>query len=209
MALRFAAKRGSVSTRVDRLLTPTKENPVEMNIVNEVALLQRLSIAQLRQRFAELFGEATAASNRTWLVKRIVWRMQALAEGDLSQRARRRAQELVRDADLRLNPPRPKTGTPAQPQALVAPTPSAADPRLPPPGVHRIAKTPSLMKEKQGEFKRSWFQPSVNRHPVPQIPYVTGLTNRVILTEAVPRNARAGQEQKGNLLGETATEGPR
>ena len=107
---------------------------MEMNIVNEVALLQRLSIAQLRQRFAELFGEATAASNRTWLVKRIVWRMQALAEGDLSQRARRRAQELVRDADLRLNPPRPKTGTPAQPQALVAPTPSAADPRLPPPG---------------------------------------------------------------------------
>jgi hypothetical protein len=108
MALRFAAKRGSLSTRVDRLLTPTKENPVERNIVNEVAALQRLSIAQLRQRFAELFGEATTASNRTWLVKRIVWRMQALAEGDLSQRARRRAAELARDADLRLNPPRPK-----------------------------------------------------------------------------------------------------
>jgi hypothetical protein len=116
------------------LLNPTKENPVEMNIVNEVALLQRLSIAQLRQRFAELFGEATAASNRTWLIKRLVWRLQALAEGDLSDRARRRAEELARDADLRLNPPRPKTCTPAEPHALVAPTPSAADPRLPPPG---------------------------------------------------------------------------
>jgi hypothetical protein len=108
MPLPFAAQRGSLSTRVDRLLTPTKENPVEMNIVNEVALLQRLSIAQLRQRFAELFGEATAASNRTWLVKRIAERLQALAEGDLSERARRRAAELARDADLRLNPPRPK-----------------------------------------------------------------------------------------------------
>jgi hypothetical protein len=107
---------------------------VELNIVNEVALLQRLSIAQLRQRFAEVFAEATAASNRTWLIKRLIWRIQALAEGDLSERARRRAHELARDADLRLNPPRPKTGTPAEPQALVAPTPSAADPRLPPPG---------------------------------------------------------------------------
>jgi len=134
MALHSSVKRGSLSTRVDRLLTPTKENPVELNIVNEVALLQRLSIAQLRQRFADLFGEATAASNRTWLVKRLAWRMQALAEGDLSQRARRRAEELARDADLRLNPPHPKTCTPAEPQALVAPTPSAADPRLPPPG---------------------------------------------------------------------------
>ncbi|HTU92436.1 MAG TPA: DUF2924 domain-containing protein [Gemmataceae bacterium] len=59
-----------------------------MNIVNEVAALQRLNIAQLRQRFAEVFGEATNASNRTWLIKRIAWRMQALAEGDLSERAR-------------------------------------------------------------------------------------------------------------------------
>jgi hypothetical protein len=29
---------------------------VEVNIVNEVAALQRLSVGQLRQRFAELFG---------------------------------------------------------------------------------------------------------------------------------------------------------
>jgi len=56
---------------------------VELNIVNGVATLERLAIGQLRQRFAELFGEATAASNRTWLVKRIAWRLQAIAEGDL------------------------------------------------------------------------------------------------------------------------------
>ena len=84
---------------------------MELNIVNEVAALQRLSVAQLRQRFAELFGETTKASNRTWLVKRILWRMQALAEGDLSERARRRAAELACDADLRLNPPQNKANT--------------------------------------------------------------------------------------------------
>ncbi len=82
---------------------------MELNIVNEVAALQRLSIGQLRQRFAEVFGETTNAGNKTWLIKRIAWRLQALAEGDLSERARRRAEELARDADLRLNPPRPKS----------------------------------------------------------------------------------------------------
>ena len=71
---------------------------MELNIVNEVAALQRLSVGQLRQRFAELFGEATAASNRTWLIKRIAWRLQALAEGDLSERARRRAGQRRRPA---------------------------------------------------------------------------------------------------------------
>jgi hypothetical protein len=105
---------------------------VDLNIVNEVAALERLTIGQLRQRFAELFGEATAASNRTWLVKRIVWRLQALAEGDLSERARRRAAELARDADLRLNPPRSKTATATPPEPVNVPTP--VDHRLPPPG---------------------------------------------------------------------------
>jgi hypothetical protein len=74
---------------VDRHLNQPKEKPVEVNIVNEVAALQRLSIGQLRQRFAELFGEATNARNRAWLIKRIAWRLQALAEGDLFQRGRR------------------------------------------------------------------------------------------------------------------------
>jgi hypothetical protein len=106
---------------------------VEVNIVNEVAALQRLSIAQLRQRFAEVFGEATNASNRTWLIKRIAWRMQALAEGDLSQRARQRAAKLARDADLRLNPPQSKSTTTTPPPESVS-IPAPVDHRLPLPG---------------------------------------------------------------------------
>ena len=107
---------------------------MELNILNEVAALQRLTIGQLRQRFAEVFGEATAASNRTWLVKRIAWRLQALAEGDLSERARQRAAELARDADLRLNPPRKQShhDHACQPEPVSVPTP--VDQRLPPPG---------------------------------------------------------------------------
>jgi hypothetical protein len=121
---------------------------VELNIVNEVAALQRLSIGQLRQCFAELFGEATNASNRTWLIKRIAWRLQALAEGDLSQRARRRAAELARDADLRLNPPQPKvTITALLPEPVRIPTP--VDPRLPPPDTILVRPYKGLLVQVQ------------------------------------------------------------
>ena len=104
---------------------------MELNIVNEVATLERLTVGQLRQRFAEVFGEATQASNRTWLVKRIAWRLQALAEGDLSERARRRAAELARDADLRLQPPK-TTATRDNCEPAVGR--GSANHRVPPPG---------------------------------------------------------------------------
>jgi hypothetical protein len=51
-------------------------------------------------------GEIRSEVNKSWLIKRIAWRLQALAEGDLSERARQRAKELANDADLRLSPPK-------------------------------------------------------------------------------------------------------
>src|SRR5438552_3132382 len=75
------------------------------NVARELAALQRLTVPQLRTRDAEVFGETTNANTRTWLVKKIAWRLQAVAEGGLSERARRRAAELANDADLRANPP--------------------------------------------------------------------------------------------------------
>jgi hypothetical protein len=41
--------------------------------------------------------------NRTWLIRRIAWRLQANSEGGLSDRARARAAELVNDAALNGN----------------------------------------------------------------------------------------------------------
>jgi Protein of unknown function (DUF2924) len=98
----------------------------------ELAALRQSTVAELRRRFAELFGEPPRSSNKVWLVRRLAWRLQALAEGDLSERARRRAAELARDADLRLLPPRPSRAIPRP-----APPPTSArpvDPRLPRPG---------------------------------------------------------------------------
>jgi hypothetical protein len=77
-------------------------------IGKELAALQRMTPAQLREKYAAVFGEATVTKNRTWLLRRIAWRLQVLAEGDLSERAKERAAELARDADLRVIPPREK-----------------------------------------------------------------------------------------------------
>jgi hypothetical protein len=103
-----------------------------LHIDQEIATLKRLSVPQLRARYADLFHEGTATKNKGWLIKRIAWRLQALAEGDLSARARQRAAELAHDADLRLSPPKPKFRPVPAP-----PTESALrhrDPRLPLPG---------------------------------------------------------------------------
>ena len=108
---------------------------MSVNIGKEVAALQRMTVRELRIRYAEVFDDETRAGNKPWLVKRIAWRLQSLAEGDLSERARQRAAELANDADVRLSPPKvkPVTGSPAKrtkATALVV----KGDHRLPPPG---------------------------------------------------------------------------
>jgi hypothetical protein len=70
-----------------------------------VRTLNRMTVTQLRERYGEVFGEAARSFNKQHLVKRIAWRLQAMHEGDLSERARRRARELANDADLRIRPP--------------------------------------------------------------------------------------------------------
>lgn len=66
-----------------------------LNVAKELAELRRMSVADLRSRYAEVFGETTNARHKDWLVKRVIWRMQCLAEGDISERARARAAELA------------------------------------------------------------------------------------------------------------------
>src|SRR6516165_4977248 len=66
----------------------------------DIAALQRMSTSDLRRRYAEVFGDQPAVSNRVWMLKRLAWRLQALAEGGLTERARRRAEERANDADL-------------------------------------------------------------------------------------------------------------
>jgi Protein of unknown function (DUF2924) len=112
------------------------------SLEKDVARLWQMTVIELRARYAELFGEPTGVTNKGWLCKRLAWRLQALAEGDLSERARRRASELACDADLRLLPPRqPSTKSPELCEVLAATTAQdQADPRLPPPGTVLVRK---------------------------------------------------------------------
>ena len=64
---------------------------MKLNVGKEIATVQRMTVGELRDRYADLFGEETPARNKQWLIKRIIWRVQSLAEGSLSQRAKTRA----------------------------------------------------------------------------------------------------------------------
>ena len=102
---------------------------MKLNVTKEVAALKRLTMHELRAKYAEVFGDATPSGNRAWLVKRVIWRLQAQAEGGLSERARRRAAELAEDADLRVippAPPRPTKPATTAPATSAAPAPAAA-----------------------------------------------------------------------------------
>ena len=104
------------------------------SLEREVASLGKQSVMQLRTRFAELFSERPRSGNRVWLTRRITWRLQAIREGDLSERARQRAAELANDADLRTKPPRNPLPRPEPRVAEREPVPTKADRRLPPVG---------------------------------------------------------------------------
>lgn len=105
-----------------------------LNIAKEIAALKNMTVGQLRARYEEIFGEATRAGNKDFLFKRIIWRLQSLAEGDLSERARRRAADIARDADIRMTIPKPpKTSAGAEHRTVAAPA-ALGDDRLPIPG---------------------------------------------------------------------------
>jgi len=72
----------------------------------EIEQLRRQKTKALKARYLELFGEESRSSNHAHLFRRIAWRLQALEEGELSQRARDRAASLAVDVDLRLRAPR-------------------------------------------------------------------------------------------------------
>lgn len=108
---------------------------VTLDIGKQISLLKQMTVRELREKFEEVFGEPTRAGNKDFLFKRIAWRIQSLAEGDLSKRARRRAELLARDADLRTTAPRTQPATTVGSGANDAkPVPASTDERIPPSG---------------------------------------------------------------------------
>ncbi len=115
-----------------------------LDIDQEIAALRQMTVRQLQSQHQELFGEPPRSAHKQHLVRRIAWRIQALAEGDLSDRARRRAAELACDADLRLRAPRKK---PLGAYQHANDSSGPRDPRLPMPGT-------LLVRSYRGEIRQ-------------------------------------------------------
>ena len=79
----------------------------KLDISRKLRDLRRMTVRELKERYVEVFGEQSRSGNGDFLRKRIAWRLQVLAEGDITERAERRAAELADDADLRIRAPRP------------------------------------------------------------------------------------------------------
>jgi hypothetical protein len=110
---------------------------VALNLKKEIARLESLTTPELRREFAELFGWESHSHNRRFLVRRIAWKLQEREYGGLSERARRRAEELAAETDLRVRPPNGDLAHAApvsRTGATSAPINRHRDPRLPLPG---------------------------------------------------------------------------
>ncbi len=99
------------------------------DVSRELVALGRMSMAELRAKYREAFGETTTSRNAPYLRKKIAWRIQELAQGGLSERANARVKAIQERAPLRERPP---------PRAVVATAADAAE------AVERVARDPAL-----------------------------------------------------------------
>ena len=108
---------------------------MQPELKRELAALDKMSVDALREKHRIIFGEENRSRHRDYLRKRIAWRLQALAEGGLSERARRRAFEIANDADLRIRmPSAPEPQSLAPERTEVHAFHDGRDGRLPVPG---------------------------------------------------------------------------
>ena len=102
-----------------------------MNVYAQIEELGRMRVGELRERYQEVFGEKTTTAHKQHLVRRIAWRLQVLVEGDLSERAHRRALKIADDRDLRVTVP---ASVLQLKRGAVKSKPKRPDPRRPRPG---------------------------------------------------------------------------
>jgi len=110
---------------------------------SQLAALETMNVPALAERYRELYGEPTRSRNRAYLKKRLAWRIEANFQGDLSQGAVARIQQLGDQLperwQMRLGQPASAAaapsddGPPATTLTVFAAT-EPRDPRVPPPG---------------------------------------------------------------------------
>ena len=110
---------------------------------SQLAALETMNVPALAEKYRELYGEPTRSRNRAYLKKRLAWRIEANFQGDLSQGAIARIQQLGDQLperwQMRLGQPasEPAAASDAATKldaALSIATTEPRDPRVPPVG---------------------------------------------------------------------------
>ena len=110
---------------------------------SQLAALETMNVPALAEKYRELYGEPTRSRNRAYLKKRLAWRIEANFQGDLSQSAIARIQQLGDQLperwQMRLGQPasEPAAASDAATKldaALSTATTEPRDPRVPPVG---------------------------------------------------------------------------
>lgn len=108
---------------------------MKAEVMQQIVGLRTATVRKLRERYKEVFGEESRSNHKEFLFRRIAWRLQALADGDLSERARQRALEIAQDADLRICGPKHLSQADGAMQlSTIGPRGVRHDGRLPAPG---------------------------------------------------------------------------
>jgi hypothetical protein len=102
-------------------------------VVAAIEQLRSLNVIALRKKYQHLFGDRSRSSNKQYLFRRIAWRLQANAEGGLSERACHRAVQIADEADLRTRAPKGflSAQVPASAASTVEHAQAQRDARLP------------------------------------------------------------------------------
>ena len=73
---------------------------MEESIVSQIMVLKEMPVADLQKKFEEVFeGKKAASANKTYLWKRIAYRIQEMQNGGLSEKSRARIEELIKEHD--------------------------------------------------------------------------------------------------------------
>lgn len=105
------------------------------SVIQEIQALRRMTVAELRVRWRELYGEESRSRNKEFLYRRLCWKLQEQRFGGLSELAKARIEELTPDGFIRAQVPRGGVPEAIPIQNITSPLPKTIrDRRLPSPG---------------------------------------------------------------------------
>jgi hypothetical protein len=114
-----------------------KDRAAVATVSEQLTALEKMTVGELVVKYREVFGVPTRTRNKSYLRKKVGWRIQELAEGGLSPRALAKIEELAPQAPVRWRTTQQPAAAPAATAVAVVATPIPdpdRDPRLPLPG---------------------------------------------------------------------------